>query len=278
MLDCCAVKPFLRWAGGKTWLVNDLVDLLPPKFNNYHEPFLGSAAVFIRLKSFGLLPNYTYLNDSNKHLINAYRQIKNHHNAVCKHLKKYRNNEKLYYQIRQRKTSDRLINAAEFIFLNRTCFNGLYRVNLNGEFNVPYGFKKYQTFFDYNNIRQVHKLLEKKVKLTSNDFFDTLSNVQKGDLVFIDPPYTVKHDNNGFIRYNEKIFAWEDQLRLKCYIEEIVGRKAFFIMTNASHNSIKNLFGSVVTPVIKKRSSLISGTMNARGSVNELIFSNYMNP
>ncbi|HSZ31703.1 MAG TPA: Dam family site-specific DNA-(adenine-N6)-methyltransferase [Puia sp.] len=274
MQDCITVKPFLRWAGGKSWLVNDVIDLLPVKFNNYHEPFLGSGSVFIKLKSNFHLNERVFLNDSNAQLINAFRQVKNHPEIICSHLKRYRNNERLFYQIRKRQSLDKILNASEFIFLNRTCFNGIFRVNLNGEFNVPYGFKKYKRLFDYKNIQAIHKLLKYNVSLSAGDFFETLKNIKENDLVFIDPPYTVNHENNGFIRYNEKIFSWEDQVRLKSFIVELIKRKAFFIMTNASHKSIFNLFGDIVTPFKKERSSLISSKMSARGPVNEYIFSN----
>jgi len=267
-------KPFLRWAGGKSWLVNELVDKLKTDFNNYHEPFLGSGALFIKLKMAGKIENKAFLNDLNSELINAYRQLKNYPKQITDSLKTYRNNESFYYQVRNRISTDRIKKASDFIYLNRTCFNGVYRVNLDGEFNVPYGFRKYQPLFKFENIIQIHKLLKKDVRLISKDFFKTIENIGKDDLVFIDPPYTVNHENNGFIKYNEKIFSWEDQIRLKIFVKEIIKRKAYFILTNASHGSIYQLFGDIVKPIIIERPSLIGGKKASRALIHEYIFSN----
>ncbi len=267
-------RPFLRWAGGKSWLVNDIANKLKTDFNNYHEPFLGSAALFIKLKTQSKIKNKAYLNDVNAELINSYRQLKNYPNEVCELLRTYRNNETFYYNVRGRSSNDKIRRASDFIYLNRTCFNGIYRVNLNGEFNVPYGFKKYKPLFDYDNLSQMHNLLKNDVRLISKDFFDTLVNIKKDDLVFIDPPYTVNHENNGFIKYNERIFSWEDQIRLKSFIKQIIKKKAYFILTNASHESILQLFGDIVKPIIKERVSLIGGKEASRGIVHEYVFSN----
>ncbi len=267
-------RPFLRWAGGKSWLVNDISSKLTISFNNYHEPFLGSAAIFIKLKSEGKIKHKAYLNDINTELINAYRQIKNHPDEVCNLLRTYRNNEIFYYRVRGRDTSDNIQKASNFIYLNRTCFNGIYRVNLDGEFNVPFGFKTYRPLFDYDNMTQMHDLLKANVRLISKDFFDILENIKKNDLVFIDPPYTVNHENNGFIKYNEKIFSWQDQIRLKIFIKEVIKKKAYFILTNASHESIYQLFGDITKPVRKERISLIGGKNATRGMIHEYVFSN----
>jgi len=267
-------KPFLRWAGGKSWLVNDIVSKLKSDFNNYHEPFLGSAALFIKLKNQEKIKGKVYLNDINSALINAYRELKNHPNEVFDLLRNYRNNETFYYQVRERNSIDNIRRASDFIYLNRTCFNGIYRVNLKGEFNVPYGFKKYKPLFDYANLSQMHNLLKYNVRLLSKDFFETLKNIKKNDLVFIDPPYTVNHENNGFIKYNEKIFSWEDQIRLKSFIKQIIKKKAYFILTNASHDSISQLFSDIARPVLKERISLIGGKEANRGIVHEYVFSN----
>jgi len=270
------IKPFLRWAGGKTWLVNDIVNGLSNTFKNYHEPFLGSAALFIKLKSEGYIKGKSFLNDSNNDLINTYKQIKNNPTLVAEVLKKYKNDKDSYYQIRGRLSKNKVSAACDFIYLNRTCFNGIYRVNKKGEFNVPYGYKNYKELFDYENIFNVNSLLRKNVTLTSKDFFESVVNINYKDLVFIYPQYTVNHENNGFIQYNEKLFSWDDQIRLKEFIRQIIKKKAYFILTNAAHESILDLFGSIAKSQIKIRSSLIGGKNALRGEIHEYIFSNYL--
>ena len=267
------VKPLLEWAGGKSWIAEDLFNKLNTEFNSYHEPFLGGGSFFLKLKSAGKISEVAYLNDSNSDLINTYRQIKNRPKQVCFCLEKYKNNERSYYKVRDQVMESKTEKAAQFIYLNRTCYNGIYRVNLKGEFNVPFGHKQYKTLFDFNKIYRLHKLLQ-NVSLTNTDFYHTLSYVKENDLVFLDPPYTVNHEHNGFVKYNEKIFSWEDQLRLKIYVEEIIRKKAFFILTNACHKSIYDLFSKVAKPIIKQRQSVVGGKKATRGLVHEYIFSN----
>lgn len=272
--DKLTATPFLRWAGGKMWLFKELAGEFDIKFNDYHEPFVGGGAFFIKLKSSGLIKQNAFLNDSNKALINAYTQLKYHPQELFAVLRSYKNNESTYYRIRKSKPNTVLEQAAKFIFLNRTCFNGIYRVNLKGEFNVPFGYKHYANLFDFDNLLEVHGLLKKKVTLTSKDFADAIGNIKQNDLVFIDPPYTVKHENNGFLKYNETIFSWEDQKRLKQFIQNVKDIKAYFILTNAAHYSISDLFKPIAKPKLIARQSLVGGKDATRGLIHEYVFSN----
>jgi DNA adenine methylase len=163
--------------------------------------------------------------------------------------------------------------AARFIYLNRTCFNGLYRVNLKGEFNVPYGFKNYRQLFDFNKLRRVSKLLKPTI-LRCYDFSASLEHVKSGDLVFLDPPYTATHIVNGFTKYNEKLFTSQDQERLASFVREIRKRGAYYILTNSRHDSIRELFGKIDTPVIVTRASVIGGKRARRGIIEEYVFTN----
>lgn len=266
-------KPFLRWAGGKTWLLKDLESFLPKEIKNYHEPFIGGGSVFIYLKSTGRIQNKAYLSDRNKDLINAYQVLKGQLKPLISVLSEFKNEKDFYYFIRDQRYSDKLQQAAQFIFLNRTSFNGIYRVNLKGEYNVPYGFKKYKQLFDFENFKELSKLL-KGVSLKSRDFATTLNDINKGDLVFLDPPYTVAHENNGFVKYNQKIFSWEDQERLKEYIEKIKAKGAYFILTNAAHRSIRSLFHNVSDLHEVSRYSVVGGTGAERREISEYIFTN----
>jgi DNA adenine methylase len=267
------LKPFLRWAGGKTWLLKDINNYLPEKFNNYYEPFLGGGSVYIYLKSTGKIQNDAFLSDRNTELINAYNVIKNESSKLIEILKEYKNEKEFYYFLRNQKYSNNIQKAAQFIFLNRTSFNGIYRVNLKGEYNVPFGFKEYKILFDFDNLLKLKDKFQ-DASFISCDFEETLEKVQKNDLVFLDPPYTVAHENNGFIKYNQKIFAWEDQERLAGYIELIKAKQAYFILTNAVHFNINNLFQKVGAKYILNRYSVIGGKGAKREEISEYIFTN----
>ena len=274
MIDKIKAKPFLRWAGGKRWLTKSIKDFLPTDFNNYHEPFLGGASIFLYLKSNNLIKKKSYLSDFNSELINAYEQIKLDPDKIIIGLNKLKNTKDDYYEIRSSKPRTTISKAVRFIYLNKTSFNGIYRVNLKGEYNVPYGFKNTKDLFEFDNIKNINKLLNQDVHLNSNDFFSVIENVKANDLVFLDPPYTVAHENNGFVKYNQKIFLWEDQQRLAQLLNEINAKKAFFILTNAAHISVEELFSNLGKKHNVQRSSNIGGKGASRKKVNEYIFTN----
>lgn len=264
-------KPFLRWAGGKTWLIKHLDYILPKKgFNQYHEPFLGGASVFLHLQP----DSQAYLSDLNFELIETYQQVKNNVEGVIDKLKTFKNNQDFYYELRDKKAfRTPAANAAKFIFLNQTSFNGIYRVNLKGKYNVPYGFRK-KDFFEPVNLRSVSSAL-KNVKINQGDFQNIIDNIKEKDLVFLDPPYTVSHYNNGFIKYNSKLFSESDQLRLSETINTIKELGAYYILTNAAHPQIKSIFEKSGDKVIElKRASLIGGKKAKRGNYSEYIFTN----
>lgn len=265
------LKPFLRWAGGKTWLLKHLPDYIPIKgFNDYHEPFLGGGSIF-----FSLQPKKSFLSDLNKELIETYESVKTDVENVIVELSKFKNTADDYYEIRSASYDSTAQKAAKFIYLNQTSFNGIYRVNLKGKYNVPFGYRN-KNFFDPDALRAASTALT-NVELFNSDFVDTLVNVKENDLVFLDPPYTVAHENNGFVKYNQKIFAWKDQERLSNYIKEISGRGAYYIMTNAAHKSIEELYYDIGDFKKLQRASLIGGKGATRAKYNELIYSNITN-
>ena len=260
---------FLRWAGSKRALINEIKEYFPNKYSNYFEPFLGSGALFFSISD----KSNCFISDSNQKLINTYIQIRDNVDNVIEHLKKYRNEKEFYYFIRNYETKSLIEEASKFIFLNRTCFNGLYRVNKNDKFNVPYGKRPNVDFVTEELLRNVSFSL-KSVNIFSCDFEDTISKIKRNDLVFIDPPYVVSHNDNGFIEYNQKIFSWEDQIRLHDYIQSIIKKRAYFILTNAAHLSLKELYSDICIPVEMKRISKIGGKNSYRGIVNEFLFTN----
>jgi DNA adenine methylase len=266
------IKPFLRWAGGKTWLVKNLNDLIPKNgFNDYHEPFLGGGSVFLAINE----DKRAFLSDLNSDLINTYKALKREPEGIIKALKKYKNTKDFYYKIRATQFSDEIDLAAKFIFLNQTSFNGIYRVNLKGQYNVPYGNRK-KDFLEPDKLRLVSKKLT-NASLRIGDFADSIHEIKENDLIFLDPPYTVSHNNNGFIKYNQKLFSLDDQYRLSKFIDEIKNKGAFYILTNAAHETIKEIFDKGDRLIEGKRVSLVGGLNAKRGETKEYIFTNITN-
>lgn len=261
-------KPFLRWAGGKKWLLKELDKFVNIRnYNFYHEPFLGGGAVY-----FHLLPNKAIISDSNKELISTYQIIKDNPLDVIKHIKSFERSKEFYYFIRNQKYTNAVEEAARFIYLNQMSFNGLYRVNSNGDYNVPYGYReKFQ--FDYENLLQVSELL-KNSQIKHQDFKESIAYIKENDLVFLDPPYTVTHNSNGFIHYNKKLFSLEDQYNLSDTIKTIKNVGAYYILTNAAHQTIRDIFNNGDKMYEIDRASLIGGKNAKRGNYAELILTN----
>ncbi len=266
MIKC---KPFLRWAGGKTWFKKHISDFLPiDGYNQYHEPFLGGAAIFFHLQH-----SPAFLSDLNLELIETYIEIRDNVEEVISHLKKFKNTKEFYYDVRASKYRSRSKQAAKFIYLNQTSFNGIYRVNLKGEYNVPFGYRS-KNFFEPDNLRLVSQALQ-GTNISQCNFQETLNNIRENDLVFIDPPYTVAHNDNGFIKYNAKLFDLEKQHELSEYIDEIKARGAYYILTNAAHKVVEEIFTKEGDSMIGlSRASLIGGKSAKRGAYKEFIFTN----
>ncbi len=260
------VKPFLKWAGGKRWFVANHDHLLFEGYDRYIEPFLGAGAVFFHEN-----PKSALLSDINLELIEAYQSIRNRWRQVITLLEEHQVNhcKEYYYHMRSATLSTKIERAARFIYLNRTCWNGLYRVNLKGEFNVPIGTKNTVLFPD-ENFSAISKVL-KNAKITNNDFESSIDNAGLGDFLFIDPPYTVKHNNNGFVKYNEKIFTWYDQERLFYALQRAKKRGASIVVTNANHESISSLYKTGFEKIEVRRASTISGKAIHRAKYDELV-------
>lgn len=265
--------PFLRWAGGKRWLTKEIGDFLPSEIQNYHEIFLGSGAMYIYLLNNNLIKGKAYLADINPQLIQAFNVVKNDVETLIVELRKFKNDRDFYYKVRQRHFDDASKMAARFIYLNRTSFNGIYRENLQGIYNVPYGNKQYKKLFDYSNLRRLAIAIQ-GAKFSAVDFNQSLKNVKAGDLVFIDPPYTVAHQFNGFVKYNQKIFSWGDQELLRDKVVQIKNEGARFILTNAHHDSITKLYKGVGRQVKLERYSVVGGTGALRKKYNEILITN----
>ncbi|MFY7808041.1 MAG: DNA adenine methylase, partial [Fimbriimonadaceae bacterium] len=200
--------PVVKWAGGKRWLSNTLRAKLGSARPRIIEPFVGGGAFF-----FSMRPEEAILADSNSDLINAYTMLRDRLSDVCECLSTFKNNSEAYYLIRDSNPICSVERAARFLYLCRHSFNGIYRVNQNGFFNVPYGHKSHRDVFDRENLADASAALA-KASLHCQDFESTIELAGPGDFVYADPPYTVAHNNNGFVKYNEIMFSYEDQRRL----------------------------------------------------------------
>lgn len=224
---------------------------------------------------FAIQPEKALVGDMNQGLIEAYQCIKSDWEAVEEKLQVHQLNHcsDYYYHIRDQMHPDPVGRAAQFIYLNRTCWNGLYRVNKKGKFNVPIGTKS-SVLLDSDNFGLISEMLQ-KTELICADFESVLDRTRRGDFVFVDPPYTVKHNYNGFIKYNETIFSWEDQVRLRDAIQRSISRGAKVLVTNACHESVKAIYSQVGEITQVSRSSVIAGRASARGEYEEILVKCY---
>jgi DNA adenine methylase len=257
--------PFLKWAGGKRWLTTQYPEMFPTSFKRYVEPFLGSGAVYFHLK-----PKDALIADCNANLISTYDQVRLNWQKVELALRRHHRSHcaEYYYQERDRKHRAAHERAAQFIYLNRTCWNGLYRVNLNGKFNVPIGTKTSVTL-ESDDFRSISKQL-KHAKLRHSDFDATIREAKRGDFLFVDPPYITSHNFNGFVKYNDKIFSWNDQERLAECVASASRRGVKILLTNADHESVRKLYRGIGEHHSVSRHSVLAADSKNRGTTTEL--------
>lgn len=265
-MNSTPLKPFLKWAGGKRWLFESKQFELPSFSGRYVEPFLGGGAVFFHNK-----PHKAILGDANRRLVELYIELRDNVDAVVQSLRSHARNHSrdYYYKIRSISYSTSHDRAAQFLYLNRTCWNGLYRENMRGEFNVPIGTKQ-TVIFDNEDFSQWSFALS-GASIFYSDFEKLIDLAEIGDFIFVDPPYTVRHNLNGFIKYNQKIFAWDDQVRLRDSLLRARGRGAHFAMTNADHESIRELYQEFHSQRVLSRYSVIAASSQYRSSSSELL-------
>ena len=260
------LKPFLKWAGGKRWLFGEDTFSVPRLGGRYIEPFLGGGAVF-----FNLMPENGLLGDSNSRLIELYVVIRDECEALEALLRWHSrlHSKEHYYTVRALNLCSPVERAAQFLYLNRTCWNGLYRVNREGRFNVPIGTKQTVMFPDDDFKAWSQALSEAEIR--HQDFELSIEASKEGDYMFIDPPYTVRHNVNGFLKYNERIFSWEDQVRLRDCLCRAVERGVHFAMTNADHWSVRELYRCFENHRPIGRHSVIAGDARFRSYTTELL-------
>lgn len=274
------VHPFVKWAGGKTQLIEVIESHLPETFNRYFEPFVGGGALLFKLQ-----PKAFSINDSNEELICVYKCLENNElfELLKKELLKHEENhsEQYYYQVRE---MDKLegfnklpiyVRAARMIYLNKACFNGLYRVNSKGYFNVPSGKKEVVNCFDkktFDNLNLFFK--NRKPVITNIDFEDAVKNAKNGDFVYFDPPYDTWEDKNSFTSYDKNAFGKEEQIRLAKVFKELSDKGVYVMLSNHNTKFINELYkGFHITIVPAKR--MINAKADGRGEVEEVIVTNY---
>lgn len=274
------VHPFVKWAGGKTQLLEVIESHLPETFNRYFEPFVGGGALLFKLQ-----PKAFSINDSNEELICVYRCLENNElfELLKKELLKHEENhsEEYYYQVRE---MDKLegfnnlpiyVRAGRMIYLNKACFNGLYRVNSKGYFNVPSGKKKTVNCFDkktFDNLNLFFK--NRKPVITNIDFEEAVKNAKTGDFVYFDPPYDTWEEKNSFTSYDKNAFGKEEQIRLAKLFKKLSDKGVYVMLSNHNTKFINELYkGFHITVVPAKR--MINSKADGRGEVEEVIITNY---
>jgi len=229
------IRPFLRWPGGKQWLASRLSKLVPDKCCTYFEPFIGGGSLF-----FASRPKCAKLGDLNERLTETYTAVRDRPFDVIQALSEWPNSKQIYYQIRSQIFTDIIRRAAQTIYLSKTCWNGLYRVNREGQFNVPFGSHK-RAVYDENNILGASQILQ-TAEIVSCDFEDLLNSAGCDDFVYLDPPYTVLHSKNGFLQYNERLFSWNDQIRLAKMANKLRDNGCLVVISNANHPEVIKLY------------------------------------
>ena len=261
------ITPFLKWPGGKRWAAPVLVPLMRGHLRSrYFEPFLGGGAVFFRMR-----PGMALLSDINLDLVNVYRSVRDLPGRVLGILKRMPVTEQYYYQLRRVRLSSDAGNAARFLFLNRTAFGGIYRLNALGQFNVPFGRERTPEILWARRLVERASSALQGVDVVQSDFESVMDQAGPGDVVYCDPTYTVTHEKNGFVRYNESNFSWADQERLAIAARRVARRGATVVVSNAYHSAVHKLF-SPADSVVLHRPSCVSRDPEARREVREYLF------
>lgn len=268
--------PFLKWAGGKRQLLPVLRENLPPKINTYYEPFVGAGAFL-----FDMQPKNAVINDINSDLINTYKVIKESPLELIEDLKKHENTSEYFYEMRDKDRTDEYIEmnpierASRLIYLNKTCFNGLFRVNRSGQFNVPYGRYKNPNIVNEPTIKAVSSYLNKNnVQILNQDFTSVVENAKKGDFVYFDPPYASETDGLMFTGYTLDGFNVEDQKRLAYLFIELDKKGVYVMLSNSSVPLIHELYEGFNIKIVPANRN-INSKGDGRGKVDEVLIMNY---
>lgn len=269
------IPTFVKWAGGKKQLLEQFKQFFPKKIDRYFEPFVGGGAVaFYVIKNCN--PKEVYLSDTNEELVNTYDVIKNNVEGLIKLLKAYKekHSKEFYYGIRFKDISNltEIERAARFIYLNKTCFNGLYRVNSKGRFNVPIGSYKNPLICPENDLREISNLL-KNAKIEVKQFYEISKEVKRGDFVYFDPPYYPLKKGKNFTTYTKENFLEREQERLSEVFKQLNVKNSKVMLSNSDSDFIKRLYKDYTINTVKAN-RMINCNGADRGKINELVVTN----
>lgn len=266
--------PIVKWVGGKRQLMFELLKNMPKSYNRYFEPFIGGGALFFELQ-----PDNAYISDMNEELINLYSVVRDSVDELIEDLSKHEVSKEYFLEIRNIDRTEKYSNlsnverASRFIYLNRTCFNGMYRVNSKGEFNVPFGNYKNPRIIDENNLLNCFELL-KETEIKCADFSEILNKVQKNDFVYFDPPYVPLNETSSFTSYTKDGFDIDMQFKLRDVCDELDSMGVKFMLSNSDTKLVNELYANYE---IKKvfASRQINANADGRGKITEVLVRNY---
>lgn len=266
--------PIVKWVGGKRQLMFELIKNMPKSYNRYFEPFIGGGALFFELQ-----PEQAYISDMNEELINLYSVVRDNVYELIKDLSKHEVSKEYFLEIRNIDRTEQYTElsdverASRFIYLNRTCFNGMYRVNSQGQFNVPFGHYKNPRIIDENNLLNCSELL-KKTEIKCADFSEILTKVKKGDLVYFDPPYVPLNETSSFTSYTKDGFDINMQFKLRDVCDELDSMGVKFLLSNSDTKLVNELYENYnIKKVFASRQ--INANADGRGKITEVLVRNY---
>jgi DNA adenine methylase len=272
------VQPVLKWVGGKRQLLSEIEKYIPSTYKVYYEPFVGGGAVLFHLQ-----PKNVVINDINSELINLYNIIKNDVEALITDLQRYRNELDYFYEIRELDRNKEEYNkfssiekASRMLYLNKTCYNGLFRVNRAGEFNSPFGSYKNPNISNELTLRAVSNYFHKsEIRFENTDFVQALNGIKKGSFVYFDPPYDPVSSSTSFTGYDKGGFDRADQLRLKELCDSLTEKGVKFLLSNSATDFIRNeLYKDYKIEIIKAKRA-INSKGSGRGEIDEVLVRNY---
>ena len=271
------LKPILKWVGGKRQLVPSLLPLMPKSFDLYCEPFLGGGALL-----FSIQPNKAIVNDINPELISLYKVVKEDVSSLIKELLTYKNDEEFFYKIRNIDRDLKKFNklslvkkAARTYYLNKSCFNGLYRVNRKGQFNSPYGHYKSAFVPDIKALNSLSEYLNASdISIFNGSYLNLLDKLDSKSFVYLDPPYDPVSVSSSFTNYSKLGFSREDQVSLRDFCKELDKRNINFMLSNSATEFIKELYKDFDVSIVKAR-RFINSKGNGRGFIEEVVIRNY---
>lgn len=269
-------QPFLKWPGGKRQIIKEIKRFIPSDIDTYYEPFVGGGAVLFEVQ-----PKKAVINDYNYELINVYKAIKNNLEELIEQLKTYENTEECFYRVRAMDRSENfstlsaVVRAARTIFLNKTCYNGLFRVNSKGYFNAPFGRYKNPKFINKFQLKAVSEYLNSnEITILNLDFAESLKSLNANDFVYFDPPYDPVSEIASFTEYTSKGFNKSEQIRLKETCDLLNSNGVKFLLSNSATKFIKDLYKEYTIEIVYANRS-INSNGKKRGKIEEILVMNF---